>query len=150
MSAISDITVYDGADTPVAHVLKAISVTRDKGKITALWRENLPSVPVYAQVRLTLTIEELKSGVTRAEARLEVPVMESIAGNNAAGYTAAPKVAFVDTHSAVSYNHPRSTTASRRLSRWALLNVLGDVSTSVTPVTTGPLPEAFDQLVSPT
>lgn len=150
MSAIADITVFDGAATPVSHTLKAISVTQEKGKVVALWRENLASVPAYAQVRAQLTLEELKSGVVRSELRVEVPVMESIAGNNASGYTAAPKVAFTDTHVAIGYHHPRSTITSRRLARQILTNLLGNAGWSVEPEVDGPVPEAIDQLISPT
>ena len=57
---IADIVVFDGASTPVSHTLKAVSVERvngKSGKIEAVWREQLASLPTYAQVtaRLTLT-----------------------------------------------------------------------------------------------
>ncbi len=150
MSAIANITVYDGAATPVAHTLVPISVTREKGKVTALWREQLASLPVYAQVQLTASVERMKSGVYKAEAKVEVPVMESVSGQNAAGYTAAPKVAYINTVNTVAFFHERSDVAGRRLARQLAINALGNISTSVAAATSGPLPELLDQLVAPT
>lgn len=150
MSAISDITVFDGAATPVSHTLKAISVTREKGIVKADWRENLTGVPVYAQVRASMSIERLKSGVYRVDCRVVVPVMETVNGQNAAGYTAAPKVAFENTVVTTAYFHERSDAVSRRLARQVSVNILGNITTSVAAATTGPLPDLFDTLVAPT
>lgn len=150
MSQIANITVFDGAATPVTHTLVPIQVTRNGNKVEASWRENLTSVPIYAQITAKIQMEVMKSGVTRCSARVEVPVMESISGQNAAGYTAAPKVAYVDTMEAVGFFHERSTIAGKRLVRQLLTNLLGNISTTVTPVATGFLPELFDQLLLPT
>lgn len=150
MAQIANITVYDGASTPVSHTLVAISVTREKGKVIALWREQLASLPTYAQISVAATLERLKSGVWASEVRVEVPVMESISGQNAAGYTAAPKVAYVNTTILKSYFHERSDIAGRRLTRQLLCNLMNNVSTSVAAATSGPVPDLVDALVSPT
>jgi hypothetical protein len=150
MSQIADITVFDGAATPVSHVLKAISVTKQGNKIESYWREANAALPIYAQIQLWQSIETLKSGVYKTVTRVEVPTMESVSGQNTAGYTAAPKVAFVDRHENISYAHPRSTITGRRLARQLLVNVLGNISTSVAPATAGFAPEAIDQLISAT
>jgi len=150
MSQIANITVFDGAATPVSHTLVAVSVTREKGKVTALWRESLSSLPVYAQIYVTMSIETLKSGVYKVEQRTVVPVMEAILNQNAAGYTAAPKVAYENTVITTGYFHQRSDIAGRRLVRQMAVNIDGNISTSVAPVATGPLPELFDQLIAPT
>lgn len=150
MPTMADITVYDGAATPVAHVLKAVSVTRKDDVIEALWRENLSSVPVYAQVKLTMRLTRLKSGVYRVESKVEVPVMEAISGQNAAGYTAAPKIAYVNTVSTTGLFHERSDANGRRLARQMAINIGGNISTSVAPAVAGPLPDLFDLLVAPT
>lgn len=149
MAQQADITVYDGAATPVAHVLKAISSTKEKGKITAFWSEKLASLPDYAQVTLTATAEKLKSGVWKTSVRVAVPVMESVSGQNAAGYTAAPKVAYVNTVETVGYFHERSDVAGRRLARQMAINTLGNVATSVAAATTGMAPDLVDQLIMP-
>jgi hypothetical protein len=149
MSQIANITVFDGAATPVTHTLVAIEVTKEKGKVVALWRESNASLPIYAQIRATISLERLKSGVYKSEARVVVPVMESVSGQNAAGYTAAPKVAYENTYVTTGFFHERSDITGRRLARQIMVNLLGNVSTSVAAATAGPLPELFDQLISP-
>lgn len=149
MTAQANIVAFDGATTPVSHTLVGESVVRENdGTITARWKEALVSVPDYAQVRHTQTKRKLPSGVWRCSARCEIPVMESVSGQNSSGYTAAPKVAYVDTNEMNAFHHERSTVIGRRTVRQLSLNICGGVSTSVAPVTTGSAPELFDQLVS--
>lgn len=150
MSAIANIVVFDGAAVPVAHTLVAVSVTRKGDSVTASWRELLPAVPDYAQIRAEATITSLKSGVRKVEWKVVVPVMEAVLNQNAAGYTAAPKVAYEDTTMWVSFYHPRSTVTSRRLSRQILVNISGNIATSVAASAAGPFSELFDSLVAPT
>jgi len=148
MGQQANITVFDGAATPVTHTLIGEGVFRDAdGSLRAVWKESLAGVPDYAQIRYTQNKRKLKSGVFQVEGRFEVPVMESISGQNTSGYTAPPKVAFVDTAKLVGLHHERSVVTGRRLARQAILNIGGNVSTSVAPVTTGPWPELQDQLI---
>lgn len=150
MSQIANITVFDGAGTPVSHTLTAVSVTRKDNKVVAEWREMSASIPAYAQVRASMTLETLKSGVYKADLKVVVPVMEAVTNQNAAGYTAAPKVAYENTFTCTSFSHQRSTVTDRRLARQILVNMLGNVSTSVVAATSGPASELFDSLVAPT
>lgn len=149
MSAQANITVFDGASTPISHTLVGQEVYRDKdSSIKAVWKESLPALPDYAQVRVTQTRKKLPSGITRVSSRVEVPVMEAVNAQNSSGYTAAPKVAFTDTVEVVGYFHERSTLSSRRLARQLAINVANGIETTVTPVTVGPAAELFDQLIS--
>ncbi len=153
MSNIANIVVYDGAATPVAHTLVPVEVTKDQrtGQIVAVWREQLTGVPTYAQVTATARLSKTKkSGVWNTDFRVEVPVLESVSGQNAQGYTAPPKVAYRDTTGIYGHYHERGSIASRRLSRQIALNIGNNTSTSVTAATSGPLPELFDTLVAPT
>ncbi len=153
MSNIANIVVFDGAATPVSHTLIPVEVVKDSktGQITAMWREQLAALPTYAQVTATARLSKTRrSGVWNVDFRVEVPVMESISGQNASGYTAAPKVAYVDTSGFYGHYHERGTIAGRRLSRQLAVNIGGNVSTSVAPATTGVIPELFDTLVMPT
>jgi hypothetical protein len=150
MSNIASLTVFDGAATPVSHTLLPISVTREKGVVKAEWRESITTLPAYAQITASMTIEKMKSGVYKTETRVNVPVMESIAGQNAAGYTAAPKVAYTNQFVMTGWNHERSTIADRRLARQIAINLAGNISTTVTAATAGFAPELYDQLVAPT
>jgi hypothetical protein len=150
MASIANIVAFDGASTPVSHTLLPVSVSREKDKVTANWREALTGVPVYAQVRVTMTLERQKSGVYRLSSRTVVPVQEVVTGSNSAGYSAAPKVAYENTIDLVGFFHERSDVAGRRLVRQLAINIAGGISTSVTPVTTGPVADLFDILNAPT
>lgn len=150
MSQNANIVAFDGASTPVSHTLVPVSLEKVAGETVAVYREGLASLPVYAQVSLTLKLKKLQSGVYRTSCRVEVPVMESVSGQNSAGYTAAPKVAHVDTVEITGYFHERSSIGSRRLAKQLAANILNGIATSVTPVTTGFPAELMDQLVLPT
>lgn len=151
MAQQADIVVYDGAATPVAHTLKPVDnkVLKD-GTRLALWRENLAALPSEAQFRAELRQRELPSGVTETRFRVVNPVMESIGSQNAAGYTAAPKVAYEDADEWVKFAHRRSTPVSRGITSQALRNVMNNVATSVTPVAAGVLKDAFIDQFMPT
>lgn len=150
MSAIANITVFDGAATPVSHTLTPVSVTRKDDEVTAEWREVVASVPTYAQVRCSAKLNLLKSGVWKCEWTVVTPVMEAILNQNAAGYTAAPKVAYEDKIILTQFAHPRSTVTSRRLNRMMGINIGNNISTSVAAATAGPFSELFDSLISAT
>lgn len=151
MSAQANLIAFDGASTPSSHTLVGIGVSTDPKtrEIVALYREGVTTLPVYAQVSCELRARRLPTGVWRVQKTTEVPVMESISGQNAAGYTAAPKVAYINKIIEIGFFHERSTIADRRLTRQLHVNISNGVATSVTPVTTGPIAELFDQLVMP-
>lgn len=153
MANIADVVVFDGAIPPVSHTLKALSVERNKtsGKIEAVWREQLATLPTYAQAELRLSlVRTSRSGVWHATWGVRVPVMESVSGQNSAGYTAAPKVAYVNEYGCYGHFHERSTIAERRLVKQMVNNLGGNVSTSVTPVSAGVIDELVSQLIMPT
>lgn len=150
MAAVGNIVVFDGASTPVSHTLVAISVERVAGKLTVQWRENLASLPAEAQVHASLTVEKTKAGTVVSTFDVRVPVMESVTGANASGYTAAPKVAYTDRNCWVSYAHPRSTVTSRRLARMLLTNLSNNVSVSTAAAVAGVVSECVDSCIYPT
>ncbi len=149
MTAQTNITVFDGAGTPVSHTLVPDGVFREGNKMVAKWKESLSSVPDYAQIRVTLTRELLPSGIYKETTRTEIPVMETITNQNAQGYTAPPKVAYIDTLETVGYFSQRGTVTGRRLARQLHVNLLGNVSTSVAASSSGFVPELVDQLIFP-
>lgn len=150
MSAQVNLVAFDGASTPVSHTLAPVGVSKNPVDGTvAEWRELLSAVPAYANVSFLAKCKLQKNGMWRVEVRASVPVMETVSGQNAAGYTAAPKIAYTNVVSAVGYFHERSTTLERRLVRQLMVNALGGVVTSVAPVTTGNVAELFDNLISP-
>jgi len=145
MSAQANIAIYDGAATPTLHTFVPLGSSNDPmlGNV-ARWREILASVPLYANASVQTTCKKLKSGVWRLEARFQVPVMESISGQNAAGYTAAPKVAYVNVGSCVFYFNERATPVERRLVKQLVANFINNIGTSVASATTGPCAELVD------
>lgn len=148
MTQQANVTVFDGAATPATHTFVGESVSRDGNTITAVWKETLVGVPDIAQLRLYLIKQTLKSGVIKCTARVEVPIMETAGtGGNTSGYIAPPKVANVERFEKVCYSHPRGVETNRRLARQILINWENNVTTTVTPVVTGPVAELFDKLV---
>jgi len=150
MSAIASLVAFDGQSTPVSHTFLAESVARDGATVVATYKEATAGVPDYAQGKVTIKKAKLGSGVNRVSVRVEIPVMESVSGQNASGYTAAPKVAYVDTVESVGFFHDRSVIAGRRSARQLSVNIMNNVTTSVAAATSGPASELFDTLISPT
>jgi len=127
----------------------AIGVYREKGKTTALWRDSVATLPAQAQVSLTVTSETLKSGVMKVESRWAIPVMEAVAGQNAAGYTAAPKIAYVNTLIATGLYHERSDLNGRKATRQLMINFMNNISTNQGPANGGVYQPLIDSLVMP-
>lgn len=151
MAQQSAITVFDGATTPVSHTLQPVDNKIDKnGARIAIWRENNASLPVEAQARVEVIQRELQGGLVETRVVAIVPVMEAINGQNAQGYTAAPKVAYTDKAEFRVLAHRRSTVASRRLCKQMLMNFVSNVATTVAPVSAGVVDEATTQLFMPT
>lgn len=151
MSQQANIVAFDGFGTPATHTFVGEGLHREAdGTQVAEYKESLPGIPDYAQMRVRLTKRKLKSGVFRVATRVEVPVMEAVNAQNSSGYTAAPKVAYVDTIEIVGFHHQRSTVTGRRLARQLAINIANGVTTSVAPVTTHAVAELVDQLLFPT
>lgn len=150
MSAQANVVAYDGHTTPAPHTFSPTGVSKDTVEgIVAEYRELLTTVPEAAQLRLRITKRLLKNGDTRINVHVAVPYMESISGPNALGYTAASKVAYENKYHFTEYFSPRTTIAEQRLGRQLLVNIVNGIATSVTPVTTGNVPEALDQRIMP-
>lgn len=151
MSNIANLVAFDGNTTPASHTFVPLQIQKEKNRAMAMYRESLAHVPVYAQPRVTLYADAVtKNGVYRVGVLVEVPVMEAVNAQNAAGYTAAPKVAHIVTTRFELTAHERSDLIVRRLARQLTVNIGNGVATSVAPVTTGPVAELFDQLIMPT
>lgn len=149
MAVQSNVTVFDGANTPVSHTFGGIGV-RLRGDIwEALWREYSQTLPTDACPRLSITLQKVKSGQNRVGVRFEVPVMESISGQNSSGYTASPKVAYVTVTELNQYSHARSSYADRKLGRMLPINFGNSITTSVAAATTGFVADAMDQFIMP-
>lgn len=150
MGALTDFTVYDGEAVPVAHVFYADHVEYTGQDLLALWREVVPGVPEYAQGTAQLSRKKVGSGVLRISFRVNLPVMEAVNGQNLSGYTAAPKVAYVDSNESVQWVHPRSLAQGRQNAKSIVRNIWYNASPASTgAVTTGMAYDAQVRLVFP-
>lgn len=150
MSSIADLIAFDGESTPVGHTFKPIYVRNEDGKQVGLYREATVGVPLEAQSTVQLSQENLKSGVHKFVMRITLPVMESVSGQNSAGYTAPPKVAYTVTGEVVMFAPPRSTPQQRRNLRHLLINALYGSVVAAAVNTNGPSADLFDNGISPT
>lgn len=151
MGAIANLVAYDGEATPLAHTFTPVFVRNENGKQVALYRESVSGVPYDASPTVTLSQERLaKSKLTKLTARVAIPVMESVSGQNASGYTAPPAVAYTVTGEFVMFVPGRSTTTQRKNMRYLMLNLLHGTAGPTTTSVTGPIPELIDSVVSPT
>lgn len=112
MAQLAAMNLTDGEATPVVHPVLPVSIK--PGEI--IWRENLPTVPVTGQVVLKFksVTPTNTNGVYKEIWTVETPILEATSGNNAAGYTAAPKVAHTPRADIVFYFHTRSTSQQRK------------------------------------
>lgn len=150
MSAQANIVAFDGAATPVSHTLTATGVKeKSDGTLEASWREIADAIPFVASIRAFLRSKLLKANVQQESFAVTVPIMESVSGQNSAGYTAAPKVAYENTVVITGYFHERATPAERKLCRQLAVNITNGVTTSVTSATAGNVIELFDKHVQP-
>lgn len=152
MSQQANITVFDGAATPVSHTFSGVDVLREDAKNSvATYRELNAAKAIQLQARCIIRKKLLPSGVTRVSVRIEVPVEETIASfGGQAGYVMPPAMAYYDATEVVTYVHPRSTEAGVRTTRMMALNIANNVTTSVAAATTGAGPDALDRIILPT
>lgn len=148
MANIANIVVYDSG--AVAHTFNPVSTSREGDTQVAEWRENAAGVPLEAQSTIIARLQKSKSGVNRVDLEVVVPTLETIGAQNAAGYTAAPKVAYVLRGKAQFFWHPRTTEANRTFVRQILANFVNGVATNVAPTTTGLVPDLADRVLFPT
>lgn len=91
MSALADITLMDALGTPVAHVFKPIN---HNGK-DFTWRDGTSGLTVLSAPFFVITILPSKDKtLERYRERIVLPAVETVTGQNAQGYTAAPKLAY--------------------------------------------------------
>lgn len=150
MATQANIVAFDGAATPVSHTLVPTSnKTKPDGSSIAEWGERLASLPLKAQVNARMVQRKLPDGRWLLSFSSMVPIMEAINGANAAGYTAAPEVAYQVPITTTAYYPERATPAERKLARQLHINILGNISTSVAPASTGPVPDLLDNQIFP-
>lgn len=90
MSAQTNLVLNDGQTTPVAKTFSA----RGADLSLATWKDTSSGIAI-GMPHITLSNKETdgSSGVFRVEARVTIPVLEVISGDQG-GYTPSPKVAY--------------------------------------------------------
>jgi hypothetical protein len=129
MSAMANILVKD--DSLVETILYPVTDTP-----MPYWRAKNAAIPNSGQLQLWASTEDLKSGTEKVMAKTVVPVLEAISSEgNAAGYIAAPQVAYETTIITTMYVNPRATPTDRSNALRIHLGVLqGASSTTATGV----------------
>ena len=92
MSAIGNIAINDGQATPVLHTFVPYQTTP-----LPAWNDTVTGLSTVLQstIKVLAAKCDTKSGLFKVTLEIALPVGEVVTGQNAAGYTAAPKVAFV-------------------------------------------------------
>jgi hypothetical protein len=120
MSAIANIAVLDGESTPVTHTFYPIQSGPD-----SFWRESIAALSLIGQSTIKLTFrQDPRSGLFRQTWVLETPALETAGSQNAAGYTAGPKVAYSSKYKVDVIHHNRSSTQFRKNARVMASNLL--------------------------
>lgn len=151
MAQQANIAVRDNAATPVDHILEPNGIVREAGNTeVAHYRENIANVSADAQVSAKFIRQKLPSGVYKITAEVSVPVQEVVTGANSAGYSAPPKVAYVDRAQFTMFVHPRSTIASRQNARRMCSQLaVGMITGGASFTTDTSASELFDKVVFP-
>lgn len=118
MAAIGNIVINDGQAAPVAHTFFPVT----SGPKT-LWRENISNLNILGQGTISLDYVH-KAELHKLRLALRLPALEVVTGSNSSGYSAAPKVAYINTFSADIILPSRSTAAQRKDLRVLLSNLL--------------------------
>lgn len=91
MAALAAITLYDALGTPVAHVFQPVN---HNGK-EFVWRDSTTGLTILSAPVLSLIVMPSKDkNLERYREKIILPAVETVTGQNAQGYTAAPKLAY--------------------------------------------------------
>jgi len=124
MSAITNILLYDGQTTPVQQTFAPLSHSKDE----YIWRQTGVS-SVLASALVSLIFLKVKGNASLEKVRVKtiIPALETATGNNADGYTAAPRLAYTLASIQDFILPMRATTAQKKdivaFSRNAIANV---------------------------
>lgn len=122
MSAISAIVINDGQTTPVAHTFNPV-----QSNPNALYRENQAGLALIGQPWITCVVKpDSGNGLNKVVITLDLPALETVTGQNASGYTAAPKVAYENKFVGTFFLPSRGTSAQRKDLRVLLANLLAN------------------------
>lgn len=121
MSDISTITIADGKGTPENHVFQPINSGND-----SLFRTANATLPLIGQEVISAKIKKINPQVSAVVVGIELPALETATSANSSGYTAAPKVAYVNRATLTFMLPVRGTAAQRTDLRTLVKNLLSN------------------------
>lgn len=122
MSQIAPISVADGKATPATHVFNPVTSAPE-----AFYRESNSALPMVGQGTMSSMLKtQPQAAVQRIRIKLALPALETASGQNASGYTAAPKVAYSNDVVVEFILNSRGTVDQRKDLRVMLSNLLKD------------------------
>lgn len=121
MSSIATITIADGKATPENHVFDPINSGND-----SLYRTKVSTLPLVGQEQITAKIKKINPNVSSVVLGIELPALETATDANSSGYTAAPKVAYVNRITMTFMLPTRGTAAQRTDLRTLAKNLLAN------------------------
>lgn len=123
---MANLLIKDDANPLVEYTLVPVANARPK------WRAQVAGVPLDGQITVEqLVNQQLPDGNYRRVLKLEVPVMETLgASGTAAGYVAAPKVAYKIPMTLTLVQNQRAVTADMANALKFLLGLLAGASST--------------------
>lgn len=121
MSAIAAITIADGKGTPENHVYNPI-----ESGLSSIYRTNVTTLPLIGQEVLKVMQKKVNPSIQSVTLALDLPALETATDANSSGYTAAPKVGYVNRVTVVFMLPNRGTAAQRTDLRTLLKNALSN------------------------
>jgi len=120
MAAIGNIAIVDGEPTPVTHTFIPVSSAGDP-----FYRESIAGLALIGQPTITLSLKQDRgTGLNKLRVVMALPALEVVTGNNAAGYSAAPKVGYVNKVNIDMILPSRGTAQQRKDLRLLVSNLL--------------------------
>lgn len=121
MAQIAPIAIADGkTPTALTHTFQPVSTAP-----VAEYREAIASLPLIGQGMLTCENRSPSTAaLQRVKLKLALPALEVVTGQNSAGYTGAPKVAYTNTVMVEFLLPVRGTVDQRKDLRVLLANAL--------------------------
>jgi len=125
MSAITTIVINDGAVTPLAHTFAPNGNTGTE----ATYVDRATGISIgFPTLRTGLLQAGVKQPLNKVRFRLAVPRLEVVSGSSDAGFTPAPRLAYLCSVDCTMIFHERSTVQDRKDIRLLFRNLLADAT----------------------
>lgn len=123
MTDIANIAIQDGKGTPLTHTFAPV-----RSGLDSAWRTSDAALPLIGQETISVKFKKTGSGVNIVSVGLDLPALETATGANASGFTAAPKVAYVNRVKVEFLLPDRGTAAQRTDLRVLIRDLLGEAA----------------------